>query len=284
MKLDGGAWVGQVTTGHGAMILGPTLLAAAGGQMSWAQATPLLIAGVIGLMWPENTALKTAAQNMTTDVEALVAAYRAGLDHGGAVVVAEHTASPAPAAAGQPDGSIAKVLGAIALLLVAGICLSACGTLPVAAPGTPGAAIQSGVATAQADIRSDTASTVADAKIDLAAAIAKANAATPPDTEFTNCVTYLQTNGSPLLAQLGGATAPLCSAPICPATAFESARLGLMGIGSALSPTSRTAFETTCGPLDMSIRNQTLTAAAAVAALLAKLGVKIAVPATLAVP
>ena len=125
---------------------------------------------------------------------------------------------------------------------------------------------------------------VADAKIDLAAAIAKANAATPPDTEFTNCVTYLQTNGSPLLAQLGGATAPLCSAPICPATAFESARLGLMGIGSALSPTSRTAFETTCGPLDMSIRNQTLTAAAAVAALLAKLGVKIAVPATLAVP
>jgi len=117
-------WLGQVTTGHGAMVLGPTLLAVAGGQMDWTSATPLLVAGVIGLLWPENTALKTAGQNATTDIEALVTAYRTGLQHG-AVVPA---AAPAPAAVPVPaegSGSIAK-LAAVGLLLFAGCGIAAC--------------------------------------------------------------------------------------------------------------------------------------------------------------
>ena len=65
-------WLGEVTTGHGAMILGPTLMAASSGTMDWPTAVPFLAAGVIGLFWPENTALKAAAQTAATDVEAVV--------------------------------------------------------------------------------------------------------------------------------------------------------------------------------------------------------------------
>jgi hypothetical protein len=70
------AWFGQVTTGHGFMIIGGTLLSVLSGATSWAVAAPLLVAGVIGLIWPENTALRTAAQATVADVEAMLAAYR----------------------------------------------------------------------------------------------------------------------------------------------------------------------------------------------------------------
>ena len=83
------AWFRQVTTGHGMMILAPTLLALVGGQMTLQTAIPLLVAGVVGLLWPENVAAKTAAGAVATDIEALIAAYRTGLGH----------AATAPAAA-----------------------------------------------------------------------------------------------------------------------------------------------------------------------------------------
>lgn len=120
MKFNLSAWIGQVTTGHGAMILGPTLLAVASGTMSWQTAIPLLVAGAIGLLWPENTALKTAAQNAATDVEALIAAYRSGLDHGAAIV-----AEPKPPAPEAASGNATAALSLMAGLLLAGI-VSAC--------------------------------------------------------------------------------------------------------------------------------------------------------------
>ena len=41
-------WIGEVTTGHGAMIIGPTLLAVSSGTMTWPTAVPFLVAGVVG--------------------------------------------------------------------------------------------------------------------------------------------------------------------------------------------------------------------------------------------
>ncbi len=68
-------WFGAVTTGHGVMILSGTILAVFSGSMTWTGAAPLLVAGVIGLIWPENTALQTAGQTVATDVTGIVTAY-----------------------------------------------------------------------------------------------------------------------------------------------------------------------------------------------------------------
>lgn len=62
------SWFGQVTTGHGVMVLAPTLLSVLSGTMTWTQAAPLLVAGAVGLVWPENTGLKTAAQTSAADI------------------------------------------------------------------------------------------------------------------------------------------------------------------------------------------------------------------------
>ena len=69
------SWLGEVTTGHGVMVLSGTLLSVLSGTMTWATAAPLLTAGVIGLIWPENTALQAAGQAVATDVAGAVAAY-----------------------------------------------------------------------------------------------------------------------------------------------------------------------------------------------------------------
>lgn len=70
------AWLGQVTTGHGFMVLAPTLMAALTGQMTWQTATPLLVGGTVGLIWPENTTLRAAAQGIAQ--EAVSMAGQAG--------------------------------------------------------------------------------------------------------------------------------------------------------------------------------------------------------------
>jgi hypothetical protein len=114
-------WLGEVTTGHGAMILGPILLAVSSGTMDWPTAMPFLAAGVIGLLWPENTALKTAAQTAATDVEALITAYRTGLSHG---VAGDATDAAATPAMSQPHGGAA--VPAFAMLIAAGLALTAC--------------------------------------------------------------------------------------------------------------------------------------------------------------
>jgi hypothetical protein len=68
-------WAGEVTTGHGVMVLSGTLLGIISGQIPWSGAAPLVTAGVIGLIWPENAALQAAGQTVATDAAGLVTAY-----------------------------------------------------------------------------------------------------------------------------------------------------------------------------------------------------------------
>jgi hypothetical protein len=68
-------WAGEVTTGHGVMVLSGTLLGILSGQIPWSGAAPLMAAGVIGLIWPENAALQAAGQTVATEAAGLVTAY-----------------------------------------------------------------------------------------------------------------------------------------------------------------------------------------------------------------
>lgn len=72
-------WLGQVTTGHGFMILGSTITAAATGQMPWSMAAPLIAGGVVGLVWPENTKLVADAQVIAQDGVNMAQALRRGM-------------------------------------------------------------------------------------------------------------------------------------------------------------------------------------------------------------
>jgi hypothetical protein len=132
-------WIGEVTTGHGAMILGPTLLAASSGTMSWSTAVPLLGAGVIGLFWPENAALKSATQTVTTDVETLITAYRTGLNHGAA---GDAPRAAAPSAPQPHNGATVSVL---AMLVATGLALTACANQTPAQQTATEATIASGL-------------------------------------------------------------------------------------------------------------------------------------------
>jgi hypothetical protein len=64
-----------VTTGHGIALVASTLLALLSGTTTWTSAAPFLLAGVIGIVWPENTALETSAQSAASDVAGMVSAY-----------------------------------------------------------------------------------------------------------------------------------------------------------------------------------------------------------------
>lgn len=90
-------WSGQITTGIGALIGAPVVLALLTGQITLQQAIPGIIAAIIGILYPENKALAGSAQTVATDAEVLIpqllTAYRTGLTHGAAAVAA---APPAP--------------------------------------------------------------------------------------------------------------------------------------------------------------------------------------------
>lgn len=75
-------WLAQSTTGTGLSALFAYFAAVASGSMTWIQAIPLLVGGLVGLAWPENAGLKSAAQEATISIERLVEAYRLGLAHG----------------------------------------------------------------------------------------------------------------------------------------------------------------------------------------------------------
>jgi hypothetical protein len=139
MPFNFNAWMGQVTTGHGCMILAPTFLAVAEGTMGWQTAIPLLFAGTIGLLWPENTALKAAAQATATDVEGLIAAYRTGLAH-----AAASNAPPTPPSA-APLSHSAATAAALALTVAAGLGLAACTNQTTAQKAATSQAIASGL-------------------------------------------------------------------------------------------------------------------------------------------
>jgi hypothetical protein len=86
--------------------------------MNWETAVPLLIAGVVGLMWPENAPLKSAVQAAATDLETVVEAYGGGLN--GAPV------ATTPADPQHPPGPVTT---ALAVLAAAAIALTACGNM-----------------------------------------------------------------------------------------------------------------------------------------------------------
>lgn len=90
-------WFGQATTGTGFATLLAALGAVFTGALDWHQAAPVLAGGVAGLIWPENAALKAAAQQTVADVGAAVTAYQAGAPNG----AAPSPASPSPVAAGH---------------------------------------------------------------------------------------------------------------------------------------------------------------------------------------
>lgn len=133
-------WIGEVTTGHGAMILGPTLLAASSGTMAWSTAVPFLAAGVVGLLWPENVALKSATQTTVTNIETLVEAYRTGTNND-TTVDASDAAVP-PSASRAPGGT---VVSALALLVAAGLTLGACANQTPAQQAATQTTIASGI-------------------------------------------------------------------------------------------------------------------------------------------
>jgi hypothetical protein len=171
MQLNFMTWIGQVTTAHGAMILGPTLLAIASGSMTWPTALPLLVAGVIGLLWPENIGLKTAAQNAATDLETLIAAYRTGLTQGAAAATPAPGSTPASTAGSVPavgttaaaasaaaantpavttaaaatQPAAVTTAAAVAAMLLAGLALTACASQTPAQQAATETAVASGL-------------------------------------------------------------------------------------------------------------------------------------------
>ena len=76
MKLK--RWLSQSTTGAGVAVLLATIASLAAGNLTWGHALPLLTAAIVGLIWPEDSALQAAAGNTAASVESLIAAYRAG--------------------------------------------------------------------------------------------------------------------------------------------------------------------------------------------------------------
>lgn len=68
-------WFGGVTTGHGVMVLAGTLLSVLSGGITWVAAAPLLLAGAIGLVWPENAPRQTGGQVSASDAVGVVSAY-----------------------------------------------------------------------------------------------------------------------------------------------------------------------------------------------------------------
>jgi hypothetical protein len=85
------SWLGQVTTGIGALIAAPVVIALLSSQITPEQAVPGIVAAVIGLIWPENKQLAASALTVASDAEVLIpqllTAYRSGLQHGAQAAV-----------------------------------------------------------------------------------------------------------------------------------------------------------------------------------------------------
>ena len=174
------AWFGQVTTGTGFMLLAPTLLAALSGTMSWSAAFPLLVAAAVGLVWPENTGLKDAAQTAAADLEKVYAKYQSN-------VVAAASNAPMP-----PDPR--KTSASFAILAAIGLSLTAC------AGQTP--ALQAAEMRAIECIAGTTARVAAATADPASGAMKVANAATAAERELstdTSCAAV--TAGTPAPAK-----------------------------------------------------------------------------------
>ena len=103
------SWLGQVTTGIGALIAAPVMIALLSSQITLNQAIPGIVAAVIGLIWPENKQLAASAQTVASDAEVLIpqllTAYRTGLQHGAQATATPQAQAPAPTPAPTPAAS-----------------------------------------------------------------------------------------------------------------------------------------------------------------------------------
>lgn len=93
------SWLGQVTTGIGALIGSSVVIALLTSQITLDQAVPGIVAAVIGLIWPENQQVVASARTVASDIEVLIpqflTAYRSGLQHGAQAAVSPEVI-PAP--------------------------------------------------------------------------------------------------------------------------------------------------------------------------------------------
>jgi hypothetical protein len=101
------------------------------------------------------------------------------------------------------------------------------------------------------------------------------------DPHWTSCGTYLHANFDTLVAALSG---PASGGMIQPVTAFEQGHIGLNNLLSNGTGSGIYAFNGACGAYSADLRSQGMTAAAALAALLGRIGIRVAVPALPMVP
>lgn len=71
-------WFGQATTGAGFATLLGAASSIASGAVTWQHALPLIVGGVVGLVWPENTKLQSGIGAAASDVETILSALQTG--------------------------------------------------------------------------------------------------------------------------------------------------------------------------------------------------------------
>lgn len=123
-------WAGQVTTGHGAMVLVGTLLACLHGDMTWAAGSPLLAAGFIGVIWPENTGLAAQAGKIASDAQPLLTDIEPMVRRALVNFFTSRPPSAAPVAPPAPSSTAGCLSLRGALLVCAVTLLAACFFLP----------------------------------------------------------------------------------------------------------------------------------------------------------
>ena len=105
------SWLGQVTTGIGAVIGVPVVIALLSSQITLDQAFPGIVAAIVGLIWPENKQLAASAQILASDAEVLIpqllTAYRTGLHHGAQAAVPLTAPKLAPISVAPPAAPVA---------------------------------------------------------------------------------------------------------------------------------------------------------------------------------
>ena len=69
-------WFGQTTTGAGFATLLGAASSVASGSVTWQHALPLIVGGVVGLVWPENTKLQSGIGVAASDVQTILSALQ----------------------------------------------------------------------------------------------------------------------------------------------------------------------------------------------------------------
>jgi|WetSurMetagenome_2_1015567.scaffolds.fasta_scaffold13380_6 hypothetical protein len=118
MNIDLSRIFSQVTTGTGVSAILAAVTAVASGQLTWTQAAPVIVGGVVAIIWPENKPLQSASQSAATDLvaaaptiisdaETIISAFKSGMAHAAKVTPPQFV--PVSVAAGQvPPGDVPR--------------------------------------------------------------------------------------------------------------------------------------------------------------------------------